>query len=100
MNKQEHPLWLKLALKLPLRLKHWIRAKAQMAEYWSTSLVLEDSTSLLMLIENTPTPDFVEFERRLREVKHAWGKHDSFLESLSVRQRFLKFKTEYRKKEE
>jgi hypothetical protein len=96
MNKKDYPLWLKIALKLPLRWKHWIREQARMTECWSELLVLEDSTSLLMLIENTDTPNFAEFERRLSEVKKAWGKHDSMLEGLSVRQRFLEFKTKHR----
>ena len=98
MNKKDYPLWLKIALKLPLRWKHWIRGQAEMAEFWSGLLVLEDSTSLLMLIENTDTPNFVEFDRRLSEVKKAWGKHDSMLEGLSVRQRLLKFRMEHQAK--
>ena len=99
MNKQEYPFWLKLAMRLPLRWKHWIRLQAEMTEYWSNKLVLEDSESLLELIENRKEPDFEEFDRQLNLARSAWGKHDSWLEGMAVRRRLLEFRREYHKPE-
>jgi hypothetical protein len=67
-----------------------------MAEYWSTLLVVEDSTKLCKLIENTDTPDFEAYERELDVVRKAWGKYDSHIEGFAVRGRLLQFKHEHK----
>ena len=89
---KNHPLWLKIAMKLPLSWKHCIREKIQMAEFWSNTLVIEDSAALLLLIEGTDNPDFAEFDRRLDIIKKAWGKQDAWLEDLSARKSLLEFR--------
>jgi hypothetical protein len=94
MNKKDYPLWLKIALRFPLRWKHWLRGKLEMAEFWSTKLVVDDDMQLCKLIENTDTPDFEAFDRKLNEVRKAWGKHDSYIESIAVRGRLMQFKWE------
>jgi len=98
MNRNDYPLWLKIAVKFPLKWKHWLRAKLEMAEYWSERLVLEDSWELCKLIENTDTPDFETFDRKLGEVKKTWGKYDSYIAGLEVHRRLLEFKQEHKKK--
>ena len=90
-DKNDYPLWLKIALRCPLRWKHWLRGKLHMAEYWSTKLVIDDD-HLLCLIENTSSPDFDAYDKRLNEWRQAWGKHDSHIESYAVTGRFLRFK--------
>jgi hypothetical protein len=100
MNKKEYPLWLKIALRLPLRWKQRIRASLEMAEFWSEMLVLEDTTSLMMLVENTKTPDFEEFDKQLNQARKAWGKYDAMLEGLAVRKRLMEFKHTYKDKKE
>jgi hypothetical protein len=96
MNKKEYPLWLKIAMRFPLRWKHWLRGTLQMAEFWSTLLVVSEDVKLCELIENTDTPDFEEFDRRLNEVRKAWGKHDSHIESYAVRGRLMRFKWKHK----
>ncbi len=65
-----------------------------MAEFCSTLLVVSDDVKLCELIENTDTPDFEAFDRKLNEVRKAWGKYDSHIESYAVRGRLMKFKRE------
>ena len=96
MSKKGYPLWLRVALRLPLSWKHRIRAKLEMAEYWSTKLVIEDGVVLCGLIENTDTPDFEAFNQRLEEVRKAWGKYDAHIEAQAVRGRLQEFKWEQR----
>ena len=96
--KKNYPLWLRVALRLPLSWKRWIRSKLLMAEFWSTKLVIEDDTVLSGLIENTEKPDFVTFEQRLDVIREAWGVHDAYIESHAVRCRLQKFKWEHRVK--
>lgn len=94
ITKKNCPSWLRVILKLPRRWKHCLRDAARKAAYWSDFLVMEDSTSLLVLIENTNTPNFEEFERRLNEAQDAWGKDDPLFASMSVIKDLLMFKAE------
>ena len=85
--KKDYPLWLTLALKLPLKWKHWIREQLIIAESWSHVLVIEDEQELCELIENTSKPDFVKFNSRLDEIRKVWGKNDSHIEAYATRGR-------------
>ena len=98
MSRRGYPLWLRVALRLPLSWKHWIRARLEMAEFWSTKLVIEDDHALSGLIENTEKPDFVTFNQRLDAIREAWGKHDAYIETQAVRCRLQEFKWEQRSK--
>jgi hypothetical protein len=86
------PLWLRIAMRLPLRWKHRIRSGIQMAEYWSIKLVIPESRKLCELIENTTSPEFKAYWAELDRLRAAWGIHDSELESYAVRGRFMEFK--------
>jgi hypothetical protein len=86
------PLWLRIAMRLPLRWKHRIRSGIQRLEYWSIKLVIPDSWELCMLIENTTSPDLKAYWAKLDDLRAAWGIHDSELESYAVRGRFMEFK--------
>jgi hypothetical protein len=67
-----------------------------MAEFWSTLLVVGEDIKLCELIENTDTPDFEAFDRKLDEVRKAWGKYDSHIEGYAVRGRLFRFKHEHK----
>ena len=92
----DKPLWLRIAMRLPLRWKHRIRGVLQVMEYWSTTLVIPESTALCLLIENTASPDFKAYWAKLDDLRAAWGIHDSELESYAVRGRFMEFKFEHK----
>ena len=100
MNKNNYPLWLKVAMRLSLKWKHWIRSKALMLEFWSTKLVVNNDTELLMLIENREKPDFEEFDKILNDIRKTWKIHDSYIEDLAVRKELLEFKQKHRKDKE
>ena len=69
--------------KLALRFNH-------ITENW----VVPNSTELVVLIENTNTPDFNAFDVKLDELRKRWGEYDHYLESYAVRKRLLEFKFE------
>jgi hypothetical protein len=91
MNRKDYPLWLKIALRCPLRWKHWLRTALLRAESWSTQLVAEDA-GWCELIENTENPDFYAFARKLEEAKKAWGKDDPYLNRYALLYRVVQFK--------
>lgn len=94
------PILLRACQFLPLRVKHWLRVKAQMAEFWSVRLVLseQEQTELVTMTENCETPDFAEFDRRLQKIRDRWGIHDAHLEGMAVARRLMEFKRTHMRK--
>jgi len=87
------PILLRIVSRLPLSLQKWCREKAIMVEWYSQRLVVDDA--IVELIENREKPDFEEFDRQLALARKAWGTHDSAIEGLAVRRRFLSFKRDH-----
>ena len=77
---------------LPLSLRHKIRAWALSFEHFTSKMVMDES--ILMLIENTDSPDFVEFDKKLEAMRKRWGIYDADLEGLAVVRRLVAFKKE------
>ena len=97
MNNKNYPLWLKIAKKLPLKWKQFIRQQALMIECWSTKLVIDDD-ELIQLIENCETPNYQEFDKRLKNAQTKWKIHDNELAGLGVTRRFNEFKRTHENK--
>lgn len=93
MKINDGPMLLRIISKLPLSVKHWCREKALTIEYYSQKLVIDDS--IVELIETRTEPDFEEFDRQLALARKAWVIHDTAIEGLAVRRRFLSFKREH-----
>jgi len=94
-NKNDTPFWLRIIAKFPRKWKYKIREKIQYLEFLTNSLVV-DSHDLLVLIENTQTPNYEEFDRRLVEAKKTWGYHDSEFAFLETRRRMIEFMNKHR----
>jgi hypothetical protein len=74
--------------RLPISWQHKLRQAAEMAEYYSEALVITED-GMAQLIENTATPDFVEYDRRLAVMQKRWGWGDPELQRLAIRRRFV-----------
>lgn len=75
---------------LPLWLQKKIRAFSFWLAYTTENWVIPDSTELCRLIENTPTPDYEAYNKRLAELGKIWP-YDPAIESMKTRGRFKKF---------
>ena len=95
-NNKNYPLWLKIAKKLPLKWKHFIRQQALTIESWSTKLVI-DNEELIQLIENCETPNYKEFDKQLNNAQAKWIINDPELTGLGVTRRFNEFKHTHKK---
>ena len=73
-TNNDYPLWLKIAIKLPIKFKRLLRKFILNIEYWSNKLVIEKD--FIHLIEGTDTPDFNEFEKQLNKVKILYNEDD------------------------
>lgn len=81
---------------LKLYFQRKLRRLALRFEHKTAQWVIPQSTNLCLLIENTPTPDFQEYNRRLNELRARWKIDDPELESYAVRGRLMQFKFEHK----
>lgn len=91
MKNQKASSMLKFINKLPLSWRHKIRALALSFEYFTKQMVIGESIS--HLIENNENPDFIEFDKKLEEIRKNWGIYDADIESLAVTRRLMAFKS-------
>lgn len=75
---------------LPLWLQKKIRAFSFWLDYTTENWVIPDSTELCRLIENTPTPDYEAYNKRLAELEKVWP-YDPVIERMKTHGRFKKF---------
>ena len=75
---------------LPLWLQKKIRHFSFWLDYTTENWVIPDSTELCLLIENTPTPDFEVYNKRLAELEKIWP-YDPAIQGMKTKGRFKKF---------